>query len=78
MDAFTGKSKDELTRRKFLTATSALGVSACFGLPRAASAEPQPEIKKLRLPPCTGTLPGATVYGGGLAAPGRIHGHRVR
>ena len=40
---------DGLSRRRFLTNTSALSALSFLGLPRAAAAEPPPETKKIRL-----------------------------
>jgi NitT/TauT family transport system substrate-binding protein len=37
------------TRRQFLEASTALGAAALFGLPLQASAEPPPEVKRIRL-----------------------------
>jgi len=37
------------TRRRFLSNTSALGAAAALGVPRTASAEPPPEVKRIRL-----------------------------
>ncbi len=38
-----------ITRREFLTGASALGAASFLGLPRTASAEPPPEVTKIRL-----------------------------
>lgn len=41
--------KIEFSRRKFLSGASVLGISSLCGLPTIASAEPPPEVTKLRL-----------------------------
>jgi NitT/TauT family transport system substrate-binding protein len=38
-----------LTRRRFLAETSALGAASLIGLPQVASADPPPEISRIRL-----------------------------
>ena len=38
-----------INRRRFLSNASALGAASLLGLPRAASAEPPPEVKKIRM-----------------------------
>ena len=40
---------DPVTRRRFLGNASALGAASLLGLPRAARAEPPPEVTKIRL-----------------------------
>jgi NitT/TauT family transport system substrate-binding protein len=42
-------SPGRISRRKFLNAASTLGAASLITLPRAARAEPPPEVKKLRL-----------------------------
>src|SRR5689334_16495649 len=43
-------SKNDLTsRRTFMSRTAALGAATLFGLPTRASAEPPPEVSKIRL-----------------------------
>jgi NitT/TauT family transport system substrate-binding protein len=48
MKTVSDNSGDGLTRRRFLANTSAFGASS-LGLPRAAAAEPPPEIRRIRL-----------------------------
>ena len=50
MSTGRGSSGDGLSRRRFLAATTALGVASFLGSSRATAAEPPPEIKKIRLP----------------------------
>jgi NitT/TauT family transport system substrate-binding protein len=45
----TTKTGNLFGRRSFLASTSALGAASLLGLPRTATAEPQPETKRIRL-----------------------------
>lgn len=49
MKATNGNSAYGLSRRRFLTNTSVLGVASLLGLRRASAAEPPPETSRIRL-----------------------------
>ena len=68
MSAVTGGTKYNLNRREFLAAASTLA-TGLFALPNAASAEPQPEIKKLRFLHAPAICLAPQLHGGGIAAP---------
>jgi NitT/TauT family transport system substrate-binding protein len=51
MNTQTGNGATGFDRRSFLAATSALGAASLLGVPRAAGAEPPPEVTKVRLAP---------------------------
>jgi len=62
MDAEGDKIGHGLTRRRFLGNMSALGAAWLLGVPRKASAEPPPEITKIRLLKAKGALCFAPQY----------------
>jgi NitT/TauT family transport system substrate-binding protein len=49
MNSVNAKGAGGLPRRRFLVSTSALGAASFLGLPRAATAEPPPEVRRIRL-----------------------------